>query len=55
MIFAGRIETTSFKNKFVTRVSLLIGGFDMPFATSSLACGASVAQGYSTTGITSKS
>jgi len=40
VIFAGRIETTCFKNKFVIRVFLLIGGFDMPFAT---------AQGYSTT------
>ena len=43
MTFAGRIENTSFKNKFVTRVSLIIGGFDMPFA---------IAQGYSTTRVT---
>jgi hypothetical protein len=43
MQLEGRTETNSFKFTFVTRIRLLIAGFDMPFATN--------AQGYSTNGL----
>ncbi|MCI0609996.1 MAG: heparinase II/III family protein [Anaerolineae bacterium] len=42
-------KPTGIKNTLVTKVALLTGGFDTPFATPALACGASVASGYSTT------